>query len=571
MKSVFSIISVLSLLSALSATAQFSPLWSADFQGTSLTGFSTEAKNMVKDDAGNIYVVTDLTSNMDPTGLATASTFHYTTLLKYSPTGLLVNTRNILVNDHQVTGQNLVGAFGLEIDANNYLYVGYVNYNTITNYNVNIAKYDTSLIRYWNYNFNPTGVEQGVELKISANGHIYGLVRSTTGSNVQYQIIKADSGVVSATPFYAFDTNIDFVNSMYVESNGDIFITGYRFMSGVKNALTAGIKNAGTLRWKKTYNGGTVIRDDSGNRIIPGTSSELFIVGSSDRGTPNFNDIMVLKYIKTNGRLEWVTFLDNNAGFDEGVLIKRFNLYTLYTASKSGNQVLLDRIDTRTGTHTGRHRYEPEPQSAFSSINSVSISDLEISPVGNAYLSGNVYATNASAQNFSAMYCIKLKPLSGRTLIDDAFKLEDGIPVEGDFNLSYNSIGIIPDYSTNELLMLTDQFGDFNSHSFESVKLFAFSITAPMKISSTLNLPEFGNNDINIFPNPASGVLYVQTEQSITGISIYDVTGKIIYTIDQFYTNKVYSLDISGLNKGMYLLKIESDQSAPSTSRFIKN
>ena len=570
MKKFYQSLSLLLVLGTTIVNAQFTQIWSADYQHTVSPGFSNEGKKMVKDSGGNIYLVADVTSDLDPTGVVTGSTYHYTVLKKYDASGVLQASRNILVHNHLASGFTLRGAFGLEIDALDQIYVGYVSYNTITNYNISVAKYDINLVRTWISSFIPSGIEEGVDLKVSPNGTVYGLVKSTNGSDTQYHIIKPDSGLITAVPFFSFDLNVDFPSSMIVDGNDDVFVTGYQMIASIKSALTAGIKNSGTYKWKKTYNGGSVPRDDSGTKIVAGTGNELFIVGYSDRGIPNSYDAMVMKYYKTNGRLDWVLFLDDNFGFETGFFVNAYTNLSLYTASVSGNKVILDRVDSRNGVHTGRHIYQPEPAAAFNSINSVSVTDMEVSPDKNVYLSGNILASDLAGENFSAIYCAKFYPVTGRVPLANSFKMDFEIPAEGDFNNSYSSIATLPSYSTNNFYVLADMFGPYDTHTNESVKLIGYDVSSPMRITADVESNDFLNNTVNVLPNPATNFININSNMSITKVEIKDMTGKTVIQFDNFI-NSDKRIDISTLPSGMYLLTVYDDSSNPQISKFLKH
>ncbi|WP_333852202.1 T9SS type A sorting domain-containing protein [Epilithonimonas sp.] len=68
-----------------------------------------------------------------------------------------------------------------------------------------------------------------------------------------------------------------------------------------------------------------------------------------------------------------------------------------------------------------------------------------------------------------------------------------------------------------------------------------------------------------IYPNPTSDILNIQTEQKISKIEIYDTTGKLLKS-----NSKETNINVSELIKGMYLIKIYTDQSIIN-SKFIKN
>lgn len=66
--------------------------------------------------------------------------------------------------------------------------------------------------------------------------------------------------------------------------------------------------------------------------------------------------------------------------------------------------------------------------------------------------------------------------------------------------------------------------------------------------------------DLNIFPNPSSGNVTLQSSQLIseTTISLYDVLGKMVFSNKVIPQNGTISLDFSSFKNGVYFVKIAS-------------
>lgn len=73
-------------------------------------------------------------------------------------------------------------------------------------------------------------------------------------------------------------------------------------------------------------------------------------------------------------------------------------------------------------------------------------------------------------------------------------------------------------------------------------------------------------NDLSIFPNPTSSFLTIQSNNLISPISIYDITGKLV--LQNTGNSKEIILDISNLNSGLYFIKSNS-QNSSIRKRFI--
>lgn len=75
---------------------------------------------------------------------------------------------------------------------------------------------------------------------------------------------------------------------------------------------------------------------------------------------------------------------------------------------------------------------------------------------------------------------------------------------------------------------------------------------------------------ISLYPNPVNDRLNLSTNNGIqiNAVAIYDVSGKLIQSSQQSATD--LSLDVSGLNSGLYLLQIQTSKGRV-TQQFVKN
>jgi photosystem II stability/assembly factor-like uncharacterized protein len=74
-------------------------------------------------------------------------------------------------------------------------------------------------------------------------------------------------------------------------------------------------------------------------------------------------------------------------------------------------------------------------------------------------------------------------------------------------------------------------------------------------------------NDIRLYPSPTQNILNIQTQETITGASVYDLLGKKV-KVNQISTN---SLDVSNLAKGVYVIKVIGENDKTFSTKFIKN
>ncbi|NOR86135.1 MAG: T9SS type A sorting domain-containing protein [Bacteroidales bacterium] len=72
-------------------------------------------------------------------------------------------------------------------------------------------------------------------------------------------------------------------------------------------------------------------------------------------------------------------------------------------------------------------------------------------------------------------------------------------------------------------------------------------------------LNELNEINVNVYPNPTHGLVYIQSEENIRTISVYNEMGQIVLIIQEGNSKDV--IDLSELKVGFYFVKIESDHS----------
>jgi hypothetical protein len=89
-----------------------------------------------------------------------------------------------------------------------------------------------------------------------------------------------------------------------------------------------------------------------------------------------------------------------------------------------------------------------------------------------------------------------------------------------------------------------------------------FSTPAAGPNCSTLSVENFDNDDVmKVFPNPSTGMVNVQIKKYFgkVAIQVIDITGRQVYSSENEDFNGEKSIDLSSLNKGIYILKIKGD------------
>jgi preprotein translocase subunit SecG len=84
---------------------------------------------------------------------------------------------------------------------------------------------------------------------------------------------------------------------------------------------------------------------------------------------------------------------------------------------------------------------------------------------------------------------------------------------------------------------------------------------------SPLNIDNNKVLNVNLYPNPTSGVLNISAENTIEDATIYNVLGTAVMSLD--INNNSEAIDVSGLTSGIYLIKYTVGD-AVGTAKFIK-
>ena len=91
------------------------------------------------------------------------------------------------------------------------------------------------------------------------------------------------------------------------------------------------------------------------------------------------------------------------------------------------------------------------------------------------------------------------------------------------------------------------------------------STQVEVTVFDSLSISENNFENIFVFPNPVKDILNIQNVYMNSKISVFDILGKNyeINAINNFESNSL-SIDTSGLEKGLYFLKLEDTNSGQS-------
>jgi hypothetical protein len=544
----------------ISASGQFSENWSKLFQTTSTSNYSSEGRKVVSDANSNVFVLGDFSSDNDSAGHHVSTTQYSVRIRKYDFNGNLLTWAYIPVGGLITTGYTNRSGFGLELDASGNVYVGYSVLNAQGNYDVVIARYTNGLVKDWAQTYSTSADEAGIDLKLSGTTAI-ALIKSTSGANVTYRLVKTDFGGTIASLVYSFAANVDVGNCLAVNASKQYYVAGYSMVSAVKVAMIASVSSLGTLKWKSTFNHSSVTGDDYNSKLILGNDGNIYTIGTTYSSAANGNDAMVLKY-NTSGILLGNLFLHNSAS-DVGGAIANGPVNFIFAACSNTNSMKVYKIQTNGALNaTLSAFYGPTPTNSYTSITNVSVSDMKVAASNNVYVCGTVTGTTA-AGNFSSALLGKFG-LSGFTL-----KLLNSQPFLADFGDNFSAVNMGLDGYKNDILVLSNQWGNNTNHATENYKIIDYDGGASLRLTQE-GSPLISNiAEVSLFPNPASDMITVVAAQEISYIDITDLTGKLVYS-GAVHAGEA-EISVVDLNKGLYLCKITTTAGNITMKRLMIN
>ncbi len=196
-----------------------------------------------------------------------------------------------------------------------------------------------------------------------------------------------------------------------------------------------------------------------------------------------------------------------------------------FTATCSGNLNYVEFISTGTGTVSAGTLTIYSGNGVSTSIHTQAHPAIPVTVIGDPmriYITGSVPITNGSQYTFE---------------------------------FQVNNVATLADWNNTYAGGQSYQAGSPASVDF------AFNAS----IATITGVNELISSDFSIYPNPANNVLRINTNQSIEEINIYNVSGSLVRTI----LNNTSTINISDLNKGMYILVVKTEEGIKQT-RFIK-
>ncbi|WP_299100683.1 chondroitinase-B domain-containing protein [uncultured Winogradskyella sp.] len=172
----------------------------------------------------------------------------------------------------------------------------------------------------------------------------------------------------------------------------------------------------------------------------------------------------------------------------------------------------------------------------------------------------------------------------------DAFGYQIWVSTTGTNEADFNKV--LPE--TEDLLLTATNTMDFNQYQFSAaaryVKMIgygrfnsagdtrtsAWSTIAEIEFfgSNALSVNEFDfSENLKVYPNPSKDVINIEilNDTQIESAKIYSLEGKLIVNMNTDFINSSYTIDITNLSKGSYILSLSNEVGLKYTQLIIKD
>ena len=140
----------------------------------------------------------------------------------------------------------------------------------------------------------------------------------------------------------------------------------------------------------------------------------------------------------------------------------------------------------------------------------------------------------------------------------------DGVNI-GAQNLTLNTVG------QNFFLGRTSlpDYGRADSMAIDDLRIYNYALSQSQvsALNATLSNESFNSNNLkfSLYPNPATNLVNIDLATELKSIEIYSLQGQKVLSSNK---NQV---DVSGLSKGMYLVRVEDVENGVSTQKLVVN
>ncbi len=246
---------------------------------------------------------------------------------------------------------------------------------------------------------NVNNVDQAEDYALDASGNSYVTGSSYNGSDYDVVTVKYDNNGNQIWVNTYGGSGLDQAKALTIDNNGDIIVTGARYISGSDwDIFVLKINGAtGAQIWATIYNGSTLY--DIGNDVAVNSNNEIYIAGNYNFSATDL-DYIILRYSSTGTLMSF----DSNGGgnSDEGLFVvidAADNVYLGGTREFASTATYFDfRIMKYPANVGAGPTWTSYGDSGFSGIDAPN--DMTIDMAGNIYIGGQGFTNTVQKDDY---------------------------------------------------------------------------------------------------------------------------------------------------------------------------
>ncbi len=211
-------------------------------------------------------------------------------------------------------------------------------------------------------------------------------------------------------------------------------------------------------------------------------------------------------------------------------------------------------------------------QSAFEEINHINSDSAGINYGWRCYEGNAVFNTTGCGDSTNMVYPVAVYPQVGARK-----SLTGGYVYRGSLYPNFQGKYFFADFvssevgwvDNNNLSFLTTVAGSNISTFGEDINgelyIAGFNGNIYKLIAKTISTKEIIQPKFSIYPNPSNGLINIEHNATIDAIDLFSIDGRLIQKFD----NKSTTIDVSSLDKGIYLLTITSGNTISTNKIFV--
>ncbi|MBA2612755.1 MAG: T9SS type A sorting domain-containing protein [Bacteroidetes bacterium] len=434
---------------------------------------------------------------------------------------------------------------------NSYL-CGYARHNTSTDLDFTVIKYDNAGNQVWIGYFD--GGQQTRDYLITAQFDNAGNIIIAGNTNFQgtngYDIAVVKFGI-SGTMMWSYSYNNaasnqdDNVYDIATDINNNVYLTGNTYVTNARNMLTIKTNSLGINQWTNIVAHTSSGNDEYGYGIVADALGNCYATGA-------LSDWETIKYNAAGG-VVWTNHRPVsalNSFSPKHVMLDKFNNVVIagdaFYSGPAGTDLEVNKINNTNGSILWTMH------SNFGGIDSYA--SMQKDTADNIYVGG--FFDGPQGKDISLM---TLSP--GGNIISSATFANSDLVIGSD-----RSYQLVLDKNRNIIIVgSSERRGSGSSQPVDVITLKYNALAVGIKT----NMLEEGQ--LSIYPNPCADHLNLSTTvNGLIGadIIITNIIGQVI--MNEKLQSLEQSLNLSGMAKGVYFLKIANDRSSISKKLIIE-